>query len=312
VGDSLHQFRRDATQLAIRQVIRATAPFPVGAQRSAMRSMAALAGSLAPLRRKVRENMHLALGDEVPAETVRLYFQHLGWFWSNALATFNRGFMATPIRDEVKFDESIGVLDEAAAEGRGVVLTSAHWSGHELAGGAINLRHPLVMVVRQAPTSERQARKLNWYRALGPEIVLRPAAASSIKDAVAYLSVLKRGGMLAITPDLLADAEQGVETTIFGRPARMYGGAFALAILAGAPLVRLAFQWQPDSGLVLNFDRARLPEVGDRAGAVRLALQDWCGWFEKRLRANPENWLFWLDKRWSRFLRTTPGMGGAA
>src|SRR5262249_23678250 len=187
----------------------------------AMSSLGAVAGRLLPLRQKVRDNMRLALGDDVPAQAVHLYFEHLGWFWSNALASFNRGFMATPIRDEVTFDESINVLDEAVEEGRGVVLTSAHWSGHELAGGVINLRHPMVMVVRQAPTSERQARKLKWYQALGPEIVLRPAAASSIKDAVAYLNVLRRGGMLAITPDLLADAEQGVETTIFGRPARL-------------------------------------------------------------------------------------------
>jgi len=63
---------------------------------------------------------------------------------------------------------------------------------------------------------------------------------------------------------------------------------------------------------VLTFDRARLPEVNDRAMAIRLALQDWCGWFEQRLRANPENWLFWLDKRWSRFLRATPNIADAA
>jgi KDO2-lipid IV(A) lauroyltransferase len=250
--------------------------------------------------------MRLALGEDVPAQAVPLYFRHLGWYWSSALATFNRGFAATPVPTEVKFDKSVRVLDEAAAEGHGVVLTSAHWSGHELAGGIINRRHPMVMLVRPAATSEREARKLKWYRALGSEIVVRPSGNSTIKDAAAYLNVLRRGKMLAITPDLLADPEQGIETCIFGRPARLYGGAFALAISARAPLIRLSFQWQSDSSLVLSFDRAPLPDAADRATAIRIAVQDWCHWFEEKLRANPENWLFWLDKRWSRFLRTTP------
>jgi lauroyl/myristoyl acyltransferase len=310
MGHSLQQLRRGATQLAVRQVIRATAPLPLSAQRTAMRSFVAIGGKIPALRRKVRHNMRLALGADASAETVRLYFQHVGWFWSNALATFNRGFTMTPISAEVRFDASISVLDEAVAERRGVILTSAHWSGHELAGAVINQRHPMSMVVRQAPTSDREARKLKWYRALGVDIVLRPKGASSIKDAVAYLNVLKRGQTVAITPDLLADHEHGVETCIFGRRARLYAGAFALSIMAGAPLIRLSFRWQPDSTLVLMFDRAPAPSVNDRATAIRMAVEDWCRWFEERLRANPENWLFWLDRRWSHFLRTVPQAGG--
>jgi lauroyl/myristoyl acyltransferase len=268
--------------------------------------MVALAGAIPTLRTKVRENMRRALGYDVPRETERLYFKRVGWFLGNALATFNRGFAHTSVAEHVKFDGSVGLLDEAVAEGRGVVLTSAHWSGHELAGAVIHLRHPMVMLVRQAPTLERTQRKLKWYRALGPEIVLRPDRGSTIKDAVAYLRVLKQGKLLAITPDLLADPPQGIETTIFGRPARLHGGAFALAISAGAPLLQLSFKWQAASTLVLTFDRAPLPAIADRDAAIRIAVQDWCRWFEDRLRGNPENWLFWLDKRWSRFLRADP------
>ena len=312
MSELLRRFRRGATQFAIRHLINVTAPFPIGAQRSAARSLARLGYRIPRLRRAVGENMRLALGEDVPAQAVPLYFRHLGWFWSSALATFNRGFAATPIPTEVMFDQSLRVLDEAAAEGKGVVLTSAHWSGHELAGGIITRRHPMVMLVRPATTSEREARKLKWYRALGPEIVVRPSGTSRIKDAAAYLNVLRRGKMLAITPDLLADPGQGVEAFIFGRPARLYGGAFALAISARAPLIRLSFLWQNDSSLVLSFDRAPMPEAADRATAIRIAVQDWCRWFEEKLRANPENWLFWLDKRWSRFLRTIPRAPGAA
>lgn len=310
VANFLHRLRRNAAQIAIRQSIVATAALSISAQRSTVRFLVWLASSIPMLRRRVRENMILALGDEVPAQAERRYFQHAGWSLSGALATFHHGLTGTPIPGEVKFDETIRLLDEAVAEGRGVILTAPHWSGHELLAASVNLRHrnkhPMVMLVRQAPTPERAARKQKWYNALGAEIVLRPNGSSAIKDAVTYLKFLKHGKVLAITPDLLADAEHGVEVSIFGRRARLHGGAFALAILARAPMIRASVQWQGDSTAILAFERAGVADTGDHDAIVRAAAQDWCRWFEGRLRANPENWLFWLDRRWGRFLHATP------
>jgi lauroyl/myristoyl acyltransferase len=304
---NLRQFRRDATQLAIRQAIAATAALPISLQRSVTRSVVAFTGSIPMLRRRVRENMRLALGDDVPAQAESRYFRHLGWHLSSSLSTFHHGVAATPVPNEIKFDESVRLLDEAVGQGRGAIIISPHWSGHELVAAMVNRRHPMTMLVRQAPTSERMARKLKWYNALGAEIVLRPSQVSNIKDAVSYLQVLKKGRVLAMTPDLLADPGQGVETHIFGRRARIPGGAFALAIAAKAPMIRPFFRWQSDSTVVVVFDRAPdLLDVSDRDAAVRVGVQDWCVWFEERLKLNPENWSFWLDKRWSRFLRQTP------
>ena len=103
----------------------------------------------------------------------------------------------------------------------------------------------MVMLVRQAPTPERADRKAKWYQALGAETVLRPKHASTIKDAVAYLKVLKRGKMLAITPDLLGRSRSRHRVSIFGRPARFNGGAFALAIAANAPMIRFPAYGNP-------------------------------------------------------------------
>lgn len=312
MAEPLRRLRRAATQFGIRQAIKATAAFPIGLQRSIVRSLVASAGRIPMLRWRLRENMRLALGDGVPAQAERLYFRHLGWLQSSSLSTFHHGFAATPVLNEIKFDESIRLFDAAAAEGRGVVLTMPHWLGHELAVAMLNRRHPTALLVRQAQTSERIARKLKWYNALGVETVLRPNRASTLKDAVAYLSVLKKGKVLGITPDLLADSGQGVETRIFGRPARIYGGAFAIAIAARAPMMRMFFRWQSDTNLVVAWERApSVLDAGDRDAAIRTSAQDWCSWFEGKLRENPENWLFWLDKRWSRFLRATPRNSGA-
>src|ERR1700676_2088049 len=118
--DSLRQLRRGATQLAVRHAIRATAALPIGVQRSVVRSLVALAGGIPMLRWKVRDKMCLALGHDVPAHVESLYFRHLGWFLSSSLSTFHCGVAATPVPQEVKFDESVRLLDDAVAEGRGV------------------------------------------------------------------------------------------------------------------------------------------------------------------------------------------------
>jgi lauroyl/myristoyl acyltransferase len=304
---SLRALRRAAMQFAIARAIATTGPVPIGLQRSAVRSLVAVAGGVPMLRLRVRENMRLALGPDVAAGSEQLYFRHLGWFLANSLATFHHGVASTPVVGEVRFDESVRVLDEAAAEGRGVVITSPHWSGHELVAAIVNRRHPVAALVRQAAEPERMKRKLKWYKALGIEIVLRPSGASTIRDAAAYLKVLRSRKVLAITPDLLAEPSQGIGTCIFGRQARLHGGAFALAIKAKAPMIRCSFRWQSEASVTVIFDRARLADdAGDLDAAVCNAVLDWCGWFEEKLRASPENWQFWLDKRWSGFLRETP------
>jgi lauroyl/myristoyl acyltransferase len=305
------ELRRSITQLAIRNAIAVTREFPAGFQRSSVRGLVSLAARVPMLRRRVRRQMLLALG-QVPPLAERRFFQHVGWALSNSLATFHRGLAATNVASDVLFDETINVLDEAFAEKRGIILTSPHWSGHELVAAVVARRHPMVMLIRQGSTPDQVSRKAKWYRSLGVETVLRPKYASTLADAVAYLRVLRSGKILAITPDLLAGSGDGIEISIFNRPARLQAGAFALAVMSGAPAIRVSGQWQRDSSVILTFERAPpQPETGDRETAIRASAQDWCRWFEEKLRANPENWLFWLDKRWSRFLRVTPPMAGA-
>ena len=312
MAEALRRLRQAATQFGIRQAITATAVLPIGLQRSIVRPLVSSVGGIPMLRRRLQENMRIALGDDVPARAQRLYFRQLGWFLSSSLSTFHYGVAATQVLNEIKFDESIRLLDDAVSEGRGVVITSPHWIGHELVAPMINRRHPTTLLVRQAGTPERTARKLKWYSALGVETVLRSDRTSTIKDAAAYLSILKKGKVLGITPDLLAETGRGVETRIFGRSARLHGGAFGIAIAARAPMMRLFFRWQSDTSLVVVWERAPSPPAnGDRDVAIRISMQDWCRWFEKKLHENPENWQFWLDKNWSRFLRQTPRTPGA-
>lgn len=303
---SLQELRRAIIQQAIRRTIRLTASLPVGVQRSGIRGFVAAAGTIPALRRRVRDNLRLALGDNVPGVAARDFFRRIGWLYASQLAVFHHGLHDTPVVNEIKLDRSVEVLDEAVAEGRGVVLCTPHFIGYELMMTVAARHHPLTIMARQAPTPERVARKARWYSALGVEPLLRPAQASTVRDAVAYLKIFKAGKILLITPDLLGDPGEGVDVSIFGRRATLKSGAFSLAVMANAPMVRLSPAWQSDSSVVLSFERAPPPDQTDRDAAIRACAQDWCRWFERQLRAHPETWMFWLDKRWSRFLRETP------
>lgn len=302
---SLQYLRRQTTQLVIDGTLKATAALPTGWQAGIVSAAMSSAVLLPMLRARVADNMRLALGS-VPDHADRRYFAHVAWFLSNALVTYHHG-LTDSVVDTVQFGASVQVLDEAMQAGRGVVLASPHWTGHELMAAAVNRRYPTTMLVREAPTAQRMARKIHWYKALGAEIVVRPARASEVKDAVAYLKILKRGRLLGITPDLLAGGSGRFEALLFGRRAQFQGGAFALAIAAGAPVICPSFEWQADGRLIATLERLPLGSRSDDLEAqTAAAVQGWCRWFEGKLATHPENWLFWLDRRWSHFLRTAP------
>ena len=307
------KFRRSATQFAVRQAITVSSLLSAERQRWAVRNLAAVAGAVPMLRARVQENMRLALGDSVSPEASRLYFHRVAWWLSNSLAVYHSGIAATSVLEDTNFDGSMQLVTDAMAEGHGAVLATPHWCGHELAAAVISRKHPMALVVRRAQTTEQMTRKLNWYSALGVEIVLRPNHASAIKDAAAYLKILKQGKILAITPDLLTGREYGAEVELFGRRATVFGGAFAIASMARVPLLRVFPKWQADSRVLIGWTRTDLPDhMDDRDAVIRAAAQDWCSWFEEKLRGNPQDWLLWLDKRWSRFLRETPRLLRAA
>jgi lauroyl/myristoyl acyltransferase len=307
MADFLSQVGRSASEFAVRRVIDTTSLLSAENQRRTGRFIASIAGAVPVLRATAQRNMQLALGENVPREASRLYFRRIAWWLSNSLAAFHHGISATPVAEQVSFDETLRVVDETLAPGRGAVLATSHWCGHELLAGFINRKYPVALVIRQAASAERMARKQKWYSALGVEVVVRPARASAIKDGAAYLKILKKGKILAITPDLLASEDSGVAVELFGRRAHIFAGAFAIARAAQVPLLRSFPRWQSDSRVFISWSRAEAPtDTNDRAAAIAGAAQDWCRWFEEKLISNPQDWLFWLDKRWSRFLRTTP------
>src|SRR5262249_12348360 len=109
--NAIDRLRRSAAQMTIRTAIQVARACPVGVQRSIVRSAVVWTGRVSTLRQKVRKNMVLALGNDVPPAAERRYLQQVGWLYANSLATFKHGLVGAQVPQQVKFDDSIHVLD---------------------------------------------------------------------------------------------------------------------------------------------------------------------------------------------------------
>jgi lauroyl/myristoyl acyltransferase len=272
------------------------------------RAVGGLAGLAGPLRRRLATNFRLA-GIAPTEERLDAWFRRFGTWAGWSLAVYQAGLDGSGLLGRISFDESLAHLDAALARGRGVVLAAPHLACHEITAGFLHRRHPVAALVRESKSADHDAVKRRWYEALGLEIVHRARGSSLVADVVAMLRVLRNGRVLAVTPDVLLPEDKGTHVRFFGREVCLSPGVVVLAQRSGAPLVTAQLEWDDGPGSRLGRVRIRfsppleLPAAGDREQAARLGLQLWCAETEEYLRRRPENWLFWLDKRWTRALR---------
>jgi lauroyl/myristoyl acyltransferase len=307
-GLNAGQWRRTATQAAVRGLVKLTEWLgPSGALElgQVVGNLARFAG---PLRQRLATNLkHAGI---VPAETILdRYFHRFGCWSGWSLAVYQAGLEGSGVASRLIFDESVVNLDRAVAKGKGVVLACPHLFCHEMAAAAIHRRHPVVALVRETKNAERGAIKQHWYESTGMETVRRPRDSAVVADTIAYLRVLRNGRVLGITPDILLPPEKGVAVRMFGRQVTLSPGIVVLAMRAGAPLVTPLAEWldaepgQRGSRIRMHFSEPiEYPTSGDRERTIRDGLQAWCRYVEDYFRREPENWMFWLDKRWGREL----------
>jgi lauroyl/myristoyl acyltransferase len=301
-------WRRTATEATVRSFVKLTGWLGPGAAMHIGEAAGSLARLASPLRQQLAANLRRA-GIAPTEATLNRYFHRFGCWAGWSLAVYQAGLEKSGVIDRLPFDRSVTNLDRAMGKGKGVVLASAHMFCHEMAAAAIHRRHPVVAVIRESKDPERDAVKQHWYQATGMETLRRPRDSSVVADTMAYLRVLRNGRVLGITPDVLLPAEKGLPVRMFGRQVTLSPGMVLLAMRSGAPLVTPLPQWldaEPGRrGARINMlfcEPIEFPSGGDRERTLRDGLQAWCSSIEAFLRREPENWMFWLDKRWGRAL----------
>jgi KDO2-lipid IV(A) lauroyltransferase len=184
------------------------------------------------------------------------------------------------------------LVRDAIAEGRGLILISAHYGAWEIAGLAIVALVKNVHTVTRPLDNEYLERDLALIRArTGVQVVDRKRAARSLLKALSHREVV------VLLPDQAVQAREGILVPFLGRPAWTTDAPAKLALRLQTPIV-FGFCIADEAGHRLEFEEAisidQLDDDEKNAAALTKRINDV---ISRRIEARPEIWL-WMHDRW--------------
>lgn len=188
---------------------------------------------------------------------------------------------------------NLHLIEEAYAEGKGLILLSAHYGNWELLAYALPLYTSVpVSVIVQPQRNTSADTLLNSYRSrTGNRLIARHKAA---REVIQLLSV---GNAVALLADQSATADKDIFVQFFGRLAATYEAPAALSLKFDAPIV-MGFAERREDGSYF-VDLQRIPHedlVYNREGIAKLT-QRHVAALEEAVRKKPELWV-WQHRRW--------------
>jgi KDO2-lipid IV(A) lauroyltransferase len=246
---------------------------------------------------------YLAVPPEEATEIGRNLFIKLGQTFSEVLYTpkLNKKNIAEFVRIEGR-----QYLDNALAEGKGVIVLAAHFGNWEWLGAALALYgYPVASVIKKQP-NDQHTRILNEYRReAGIEVFARGTA-----EVVAAVKTLKKGKILGFFADQDA-GRSGVFVDFFGKLAATPLGPATFARKLRCPVLPGVILRNPAGGhtIIINpplefeftdheeLDLHRLTRqmVKVTEGIIRRFPDEWL-WFQKRWTTRPEK-VGWLRRK---------------
>ncbi len=194
-------------------------------------------------------------------------------------------------------------LDAALAEGRGVLMLSAHTGNWELGITALPaLGYPASVVVKRIRSSAVNA---------GIERVRRQFGLQLLPSQGAYrdcLRALRRNEVLGFVLDQNRTIYDGIFVEFFGLPACTSPGLAHMAATSGAPVVPVFMERIADDRHCFNVSPSLEPPADRTAAALAEATQRYCRVIEDFVRRHPEQWI-WIHRRWKTQPRGSAGAG---
>ena len=174
------------------------------------------------------------------------------------------------------------------AAGRGVIFALPHMGNWEHAGAWIVLRGAgkFTTVAERLRPESLYDRFVAFREGLGMEVLPHSGGASRFGVLARRL---RDGGLVCLLceRDLTGG---GIEVEFFGEPARMMGGAAALAVHTGAALMPVTLWYDgPYWGAHIH-PEIGVPADGDRPGKVNAMTQQLARVFEAAIAEHPEDW----------------------
>ncbi|HET9960273.1 MAG TPA: lysophospholipid acyltransferase family protein [Polyangiaceae bacterium] len=247
----------------------------------------AFALALPAQRHKVQRSLRLARGPVGPAQE---RFETLATFvrYAQCLAEG----LAVERKEALNAQHRVineDTLQAALAQGRGLVITTAHAGPWDAAAQLLYRalgREVLVVMV-----GERDARARELHDAVRARSGVRIIHVGEHPlDALPVLHALRGGAVVAVQLDRGAPSGRGIDVQLFGGAAQVPEGPFRLAALSGAPIVplfvrrRAAFNYEFEVHPVIQLPRGASPtELGAAAQRAVDAMAEF-------IRSEPTQW----------------------
>lgn len=279
-----------------------------GVERLRRTGMGLLRAAL-PLRRLVVRNMRRA----------GIYRQGLeNDYWERAadqmtflMNILRAGYPDSGVGQRFCFDESQRYLHQAHQVGHGLLVLSPHLCGYPVFARVLADHVPCSIYLRHSPDPSKHALNMLMGQAGGGHLVFPSANGSPAERLNVAMRVLRQKRALYVTPDLPRKASEGVPVTLWDRVVYFPTGVMIMAIRTGAPIVFST--WFYRDGLYhVRFTEPRvLARRGSRKHQAHEGMLAFARIMDRHLRKFPEMWWNWLDKRWTRILRSPPNARAA-
>jgi KDO2-lipid IV(A) lauroyltransferase len=249
-----------------------------------------LAWAALPRRRTVAlENLTRAFPERPAPELARVgrdSFRHLGMNFVESCVFYFRPPARLLSRVSI---EGLSHFEAADAQGRGMLLLTAHYGNWELLAASHALaRFPLSVVMRPLDSPAFEPILERFRLRSGVELITKRRALTDIVEA------LRRRRMVGILLDQNASRREGVFVPFFGVPASTSKGMALIALRTGAPVLPVFIRRRPDGRHVVHAGApVPVPSDGDVVAFTRAFNEA----IEAAIRRAPEQW-FWLHRRW--------------
>lgn len=234
---------------------------------------------------QLRRNLARVLGcapEDVPDSLMRDSMRSYARYWREAFRLPTMDFTVAASRVDLPPPDH-QLLDDALANGKGVVLALPHSGNWDMAGVWLvqNVGSFSTVAERLSPESLFE-RFVRYRESLGFEIF--PLSGGEAPPFGQLADRLRAGGVVCLLGERDL-AEHGVPVTFFGETTRMPAGPAKLAIDTGAALIAVHHWFTgPDTS------QFRLSGPLDTSGGVAAATQLLAREFETNIAAHPQDW----------------------
>jgi len=196
--------------------------------------------------------------------------------------------------------EGLEHLENAFAEGKGLLSVVAHFGNWELMTVAVPLLTRPMHAVYRPLDSPVMDNLLGWSRTKHGNFLI-PKGGSGKR----IIRLLKENSAIGILSDQNVDTREGVFVDFFGRPACTSVGTAVLALQSGAPVIPAFMPRMPDGRYkLIILPPVEITRTDDYESDLVVNTQRFTKVVEDMVRKYPDQW-FWIHQRW----KTKPWQG---